>query len=566
MTLAQLRQALRPLKRRLQWRDSVKMAWLTLFSGLALSLILLIISRWGSWLLPHQVLSLGLFSLLILSVLGQAYVWLRPWPTVTLARLGDQYLQLEARLTTAFELLEGQLQTSSQLQEAQGEDTFVQLKQVSLIDALPLWPQHKHRWLTRASFSLLGLLFVAVVTLYLWPTYTAVQHPQQTALNTLLEEPLAQLEAVQADLLAEAELTETEDLAELNATLEELIAALREAQTDGALIQAEAEALPALSEAKQALTDLAQSQQAQQQALATLAEQLAALDLPSETNEALEPLTGETWRNLGHNLPTEAGQANQLAEALNQTADSLSGLNSDLAQNFQQAAEALQASEAAIAQEALQQAAAQLDDLQASQDTQAQLNQALSQVEAAQAQLTQQALSDQTGQRTEVNEQLAMSNEQIGQAGEGVEGQGNQGNATVGGQGQASGGSGQGEGDGGDHGLDANQGNTSIRPMNSGEGQSGSVEDYTSVYAPQFLGGETGDIIAPPRQNPEGDIDLPFGETGLNPNRDLGQAVVPYTEVYQAYQYQALQDLDNDYIPLGLKDMVRQYFGQLEPQ
>ena len=44
-----------------------------------------------------------------------------------------------------------------------------------------------------------------------------------------------------------------------------------------------------------------------------------------------------------------------------------------------------------------------------------------------------------------------------------------------------------------------------------------------------------------------------------------GQAAVPYREVYADYAAQAGAALEGSYIPLGLKQYVRDYFSSLEP-
>jgi len=51
------------------------------------------------------------------------------------------------------------------------------------------------------------------------------------------------------------------------------------------------------------------------------------------------------------------------------------------------------------------------------------------------------------------------------------------------------------------------------------------------------------------------------GEFSQNPT---GQTTVPYDQVYQDYSDAANRALESDYIPLGLRDVVRDYFSALE--
>jgi len=61
-----------------------------------------------------------------------------------------------------------------------------------------------------------------------------------------------------------------------------------------------------------------------------------------------------------------------------------------------------------------------------------------------------------------------------------------------------------------------------------------------------------------------GDEGVPVGDTPL-PAPEGGRANVPYREVYADYAAQASAALEESYIPLGLKQYVRDYFSSLEP-
>ena len=52
------------------------------------------------------------------------------------------------------------------------------------------------------------------------------------------------------------------------------------------------------------------------------------------------------------------------------------------------------------------------------------------------------------------------------------------------------------------------------------------------------------------------------GEFAQNPD---GQSQVPYNQVYDSYVGDVNRALDSDYIPLGLRDVVRDYYSSLEP-
>ena len=62
----------------------------------------------------------------------------------------------------------------------------------------------------------------------------------------------------------------------------------------------------------------------------------------------------------------------------------------------------------------------------------------------------------------------------------------------------------------------------------------------------------------------EGDEGPPVGSVPL-PAPEGGRANVPYHEVYAEYAAEAGAALEGSYIPLGLKQYVRDYFSSLEP-
>jgi hypothetical protein len=96
---------------------------------------------------------------------------------------------------------------------------------------------------------------------------------------------------------------------------------------------------------------------------------------------------------------------------------------------------------------------------------------------------------------------------------------------------------------------------------NNPDGQQGTGGNMPLIYAPQRIGGELGEneIIL----EPDGSgAPVVQGEFAENPT---GANAVPYNEVYGEYAEDANRALESDYIPLGLRDVVRDYFTSLEP-
>jgi len=88
----------------------------------------------------------------------------------------------------------------------------------------------------------------------------------------------------------------------------------------------------------------------------------------------------------------------------------------------------------------------------------------------------------------------------------------------------------------------------------------GSGAPYDEIYLPYRFDGEGAGVDV----GREGDEGVPVGDVPL-PVPEGGRAGVPYREVYADYAEQAGAALEGSYIPLGMKQYVRDYFSSLEP-
>ena len=88
----------------------------------------------------------------------------------------------------------------------------------------------------------------------------------------------------------------------------------------------------------------------------------------------------------------------------------------------------------------------------------------------------------------------------------------------------------------------------------------GTGAPYDGVYVP-YRFDEEGSGLDVGREGGEG---VPIGDTPL-PAPEGSRASVPYREVYAEYATQAGVALEGSYIPLGMKQYVRDYFSSLEP-
>ena len=122
--------------------------------------------------------------------------------------------------------------------------------------------------------------------------------------------------------------------------------------------------------------------------------------------------------------------------------------------------------------------------------------------------------------------------------------------------------SGAGAGDEQSTGQTSSSGSQSMgeNQSNNADGQGERGRDEL-IYAPRRLGGPlSGEESFLQSDDPNAPIIQ--GEFAQNP---IGSASVPYSSVFGSYANAASQALENGYVPLGLRDLIRSYFSSLEP-
>ncbi len=497
-------------------------------AGLGVGLLLALAARlWPlltwPWLAGLAVLFAGSGALL-----GLGIVWLRPRPPMQLACTFDRRFALAERLTTALEIGAGRLRVERALAAAQLADTLQAAVRVKSSDLLPLR-------LSRPALVVLAVLTVALAFSLWLPNHQEAVLAQRAAVRAAVEEQIAELEAAREQVAEAQGLTEAEREVLLQA-LDEAIAALEEGRASPE------EALAALAQAEQTLAPLqdpgavgvraglerAAQRMSDSKLTRDIAEALAQGDYQTAA-QALAAYSGTKGEMLTREEELE------LARELAQAAEALAASDPALAGQLAQAAEAIERGDIARAREAIRQAAQQMG--------------------AAGERIERQAAVEGTlAQLQEGREQIAQASGRQSGAGR-MARQGTGGQGSGGAEGHRSGGAGeQGERQGGG------------QQAGAGAGQRGHHEDsgtgapYDEVYVPYRLEQE-GVGIEIGRQGDEG---MPVGDEPF-PAPQGGQAGVPYRQVYADYAARAGAALEGSYIPLGMKRYVRDYFSSLEP-
>jgi hypothetical protein len=446
------------------------------------------------------------------TLLGTIGAWVRPRSRQVQARVLDLRLGLAERLTTALEIGTGQLPAPATMAQAQLADTVATAAQVIIRERLPIR-------IPRRALAI-GATLMAAVTLSL-----ALPNPhddvllQQQMVQAAIEEQIEALEAIEEEIEQAEGLTEEEREALLQA-LQEAIAELENGE---ATLE---EAVTALSDAEQTLADLQDPGAAE---IAAGLEEAAEAVSDSELTQAIaEALAQGDYEAAAQALAAFAGDEGEaltrteeleLAEQLVQAAEAIADSNPALAEQLAEAAEAIQEGGFEAAREAIARAAG---EMAAAGD----------QVER------QEMVEDTLSAIQEGREAIAEAGGQPGAGPVGQPGDQGQGEGSAGGQQPGSG--------------------QQTQPGHSED--SGSGAPYSEVYVPERIK-EEGSGVELGREGEEGQP----GEDSPLPAPEGGAASIPYEEVYAEYATAAQAALESSYIPLGMKQYIRDYFTSLEP-
>jgi hypothetical protein len=498
----------------LRLRDSLAWSAWGLVAGLALALALALAARIWPLLTQRPLLLITAALALSATLGGMIAAWLRPRSRHRLARILDLRLGLAERLSTALEIDRRKLRAAPAMAAAQRADTLSAMSRVDIRAALPLQIPR------RASLAALALALVLTASLLL-PNPQEGVLAQRRALRQALEEQTEQLETLREEIEQSGALTPQERAALLEA-LEEAIAALQEGNItpeEAVAVLANTErALSALQDPDAATLRAGLERAAAEMSDSALTQEIADLLAQGDyaaAAAALAAFAGEKGQALTREEELE------LAEQLAQAAQALADSNPELAEQLAQAAQAIQQGDIAQARQLIRQAAGQLAG-------------------AGQRVERQQAVEGALNALQEGREQVAQAGGQPAAGGQ-LAGPGQQG--------------GQGQGQTG--GQQAGPGQQ-INPGHSED--SGTGAPYDSVYVPVRVGDEGIKLnIGRPGEDglPTGDTPIPLPAGGL--------AGVPYQEVYAVYAGQAYAALESSYVPLGMRQYVRDYFSSLEP-
>jgi hypothetical protein len=500
-----------------------------LLVGLLLAAIVATIARFRPLLTNLEMVYLFIILSTASLLISFVFLLIQKRSLVQQARFADDQFELQERTSTAVEIYGGELSTTSIMASLQLADTLRAARRVDAAKALPLRANGRDVLI----IALVTLLLVAAVLL---PNPLAEILEEQRSVTESIAEQVAAIEALEEEILQDLAIS----MEQQDALLEPIQGALEQLQ-DGQLSREQAVAV--LSEAAADLRELSQATgsenlyEALNSAGQTLADSPAGQPLAQALQNGDLMAASAAVNHMADQLAVLSPESRlALAQDMADAARMLEQVDPELSEELARAAEALNQGDFNDAEQALRQAAATLQQRAQEQATARQATAAASQLEQGSNQVAQAGQADQSGQGQGQGGQAANTQNQQG-PGQGGDGQGQDGGGFTQEQGEGAGG----PGPGGGH--------------------------AENVYVPDAvdLSSEEGVTIELPAEclsNPENCGAL-INEEGTEFGDE--HSLVPYDQVFGDYRDAAYQALDEDYVPLGLRDTIRDYFSSLEP-
>ena len=564
-------------ERRHEWRLLSKTVPRSLIAALLLGLLVGALGYYRFGLAAQTLAWIALGLCALGGTLNLLYTLLFPRPLPVRAKYFDLQFGLRERVSTAFELMSGRIQTHPEIETRQIEDALAHAR------AIDPNAQIRLDFRPRELLALLALA-LGMALMIMLPAIVGEDFLRDAELPALAEAEEALREIIE-EVATDTSLEDI-DRQDLLKALEVALERLQEEEIS------EEEAFAAMSQLQSQLEDmekrLEETVELDQSALEAALDAMENFippsasdddepraDLPNE--DELETLS-QSLEQMGEEAQQmSAEEMRQAAEALNQAAAEMAEMNQELAEQMGAMAEALQEGDLAEMQEQLDAAQESLsqeqEQQQQNQNAQAMLQQQSERAEDAadsiarqpseESQPQGQGESSESGQRggsqpsdQQAPEARTSSNQANQQAQRNRPGAGEQ---QDGNQDSRSSGRGAGDGDPSNQSLPGSAGEDQGAETNNRPSGDRQIE-YEALYSPAGIDGGGNDEIR--LRTDANDTALAEGDFDDNP---IGESRVSYDTVFSDYQDAANRALESDYVPLGLRDVVREYFTSLEP-
>lgn len=536
--------------------------------GLSVSIIMTIFGRLVFHLTDLQLIIIILSLILFCVSTMVIYLQVKRLSIRLLSQQFDQTFDLQEQTSTALELLSNTIQADPTIKNHQVHHAYQVSQSININQRIHPLP-NRSDWIRTL---ILGVVLIAL--LLILPAHKA----SQEATNLQNEPETAIIQGVQEDIqeiVREIALDPVLQDETRQALMEELSAIVDTLNHESISVD---EALALIDEAQTQLQNQASTIRAE------LDEQNQALEQALETLQN-EDASFNTLEEALQNLAEQIEQAEEQsisAEQIAQAAEQLSEQAPELAEQLQQIAEQI-AQDPQSAQETIEQA---LDELQQLQQEQMQQEQEADNLESLAEQLQQEATepehqdgeseqseglqsTDDTGgeepQEGESGDTPSEEGAQEGQEGEQSSEQSPEGEDSAEEPSSDSGDTDQEQGENNSSSNQEGESNT----QQSASSDPAQQDDLTTQEGEAIMRQDT--ISVPQRilDESESEIRLETDETtsqyGDFVDNPTGTITVPYNEVFNTYHNSATSALDQSYIPIGLRDVVRDYFTAITP-
>ena len=520
-----------------------------LLSGLLIAVVLAALGRIEP-LLNNYELAISALSLAIIGLaLGVIIAWLPQRSALIKARFADQQFRLKERTSAAVEIYEGRLTTDPELAEKQLADTVAAAESIDVGSQMPMRFQRRDGYLILLAAALL-------IPAVMLDNPAAVELERRRAIDKVVHQQISSLENLEEQISENSQLG-IEALEELTAPIDSALEELRERDIG------REEMFATLSEAEAEFRELSSKYDTSelvgslQETAKPLSENSGSQELAEAFNSGDLQGAGAELNQLAEGLPAlDTEESAALALRLEEAAEALTAVDSEMANNLSAGAGAMARGDITSAQQSLREAAAALQ------------KRAQGQVSADQA--------------AAAADQMQQGREAVAEAGQGGrEGSSAEENGSVGlnGTGSEGGSQGQASGDegesgqpgaargGGDSGLAAGEGSSSSQPDGAMGGPGPGGGHSENVFVPDYvdLSTEAGIEVELPAEcaAKPADCGILISESPTE-FRDE-ESLVPYEQVFGDYRRAAYIALEEEYIPLGLREYVKDYFTSLEP-
>ncbi len=620
LQLRRLDTVLRAAEVRFKLREAAWYVPISAALGLLATLVIALAWRLKGDLPLLILLCVGVLGVVLAILTTSLYAFLHPRDHLQTARRADHFLALDERLATALEASNRATELTNPAQEemrrAQLDDTLLSATAISMRRTLPV------TWQSR-RFLPAGLLVLILMAAAFGPNPFA---GGDRAVQAQIAQEQQKIQAIEQVVKASPQLAQDPSLQALLKELSDLSRVLSSA--DLKREEAVARLSDSEEKLKKSLDAGAKSERAALDALAKQLSASGNADA-KQIGDALKSgdpqKSSDALKAAAANADKVSPQGQKaLSDALKQARDNIAALDPETARLLSDASDALSANDAQATKKALGDLGQHIADTAQKLATQQQVSQALSQLQQskqniaqageptsqpvhgtaianttpdangtpppngtsaanstpftsgtsiAQVPLTSQPVSGTPRAETPValgsptQGQLPRTGTPLspkpnstpspGAGGTSVAVQGTAGTGStpvaIQGQGQ------QGQGQQGGNPQPGQGTSSSSSQGNNGQWGTGHQEP---VYAPpSSLSVTVTPVVISGQTNPGGEQ----GNVPVNGGATIGQAQVPYEQVFGQYQKQAGSALNSDYIPQGYKDLVRDYFSELEP-